>query len=161
MAPSSHSLTAHAEIIYHIMPEKFLFPSSDGHAGAIFTRRNKPEINEKNDHQTIGIQRWSLHSHHRYETFNHYRSGNRMCVQRNSCVVEGVLSFGKGILKNCILFIRYSSGWPFSHPPSLFSLSHRQAEKLAEIYFIPSDNNKFFAWIFFLFRSHFTGFSVE
>ncbi len=75
----------------------------------------------------------------------------------------------KGLLKNC-LYAKCAG--PYSYISlSLLCGAHRQAEKLAQIYFTFSlfppplnrhTQHKFFAWIFFLFRSHFNGdFFVE
>lgn len=134
---------------------------------------NKPETNEKNDHQTIGIAVVFTLSHHRYETFNHYRSN----VQQEFFCCRGVfyhLEKGFGRIK----IVHFCLCWPFSllfiFPDVIIisrseSLFVRQAEKLAQIYFSISTSPslslhskyKFFAWIFFLFRSHFYGIFVE
>lgn len=167
----THKHTAHAEIIYHI---KILFSPLSWDASHFHTA-NQKQMRKMTIRQLEVAVVFTL-SHHRYETFNHYRSYVCVCVCLWIKVGACFIIWKKGIRRIVEIFV-------YTGPSHIiFSLifprpSDRQ-EKLAEIYFtiqlslsphivnnilliIISIQNKFFAWIFFLFRSHFTGFSLN
>lgn len=110
MTPSSHSFTAHAEIIYHIIPEKFLLPSA--FPWEQFSPKENKTRNkwEKWPLDNCGIQRWSLHSH--IIVMRHLIITTVACwknVWKNFWLSRVFYHLEKGFLKNCGWRC-----WPFS-----------------------------------------------